>query len=63
MAIKNIDMVVKDNKLVITVDLTEEHGLSKSEKNVIIATTGGNADVPGMEEKDVKIGLNVYRKA
>ncbi|MCK5607003.1 hypothetical protein KAR91_34285 [Candidatus Pacearchaeota archaeon] len=60
---KNIDMVVKDNKLVITVDLTEEHGLSKSEKNVIIATTGGNADVPGMEEKDVKIGLNVYRKA
>ena len=42
------------------VDLTQEIGPSASGKNVIIATTGGNVDVPGVE--DTKIGLNVYRK-
>jgi ABC-type proline/glycine betaine transport system ATPase subunit len=58
---KNVDLKVKDNKLTIVVDLTKEHGLSSSGKSTMIASTEGNLALPGME--DVKIGLNVYKKA
>lgn len=56
----NMDMKVNGNKLVITVDLSKEHGLSGSGKNTIIASTQGNQTVPGT---DAKIGLNIYKKA
>jgi len=52
-------MEVKNDILTITVNLKENFGLSKSGKNMVIATTSGNADVPGT---DVKIGLNIYCK-
>lgn len=60
---KNVDMKVdrKANTLVITIDLKKEFGKSKSDKNVIIATTEGNTTVEGAD--GVKIGLNVYRPA
>lgn len=57
---KNVEMKAEQGKLIITVDLTKEHGPSTSGKSVIIATTEGNVDVPGVP--DTKIGLNVYRK-
>lgn len=57
---KNVQMIVEHGMLIIKVDLTKEIGPSSSGKNVIIATTGGNIDVPGVD--DTKIGLNVYRK-
>jgi len=57
---KNVDMKVTGNKLVITVDLSESQGKSASGKSEIIATTGGNQDVP--QKEGVKIGLNIYRK-
>jgi len=57
--IKNAKMEVKNDILTITVNLKENFGLSKSGKNMVIATTSGNADVPGT---DVKIGLNIYCK-
>ena len=57
---KNVEIKVEHGKLTILVDLTKEIGPSASGKNVIIATTGGNVDIPGTE--DIKIGLNVYRK-
>ncbi len=57
---KNVQMIVEHGTLIIKVDLTKEIGPSSSGKNVIIATTGGNIDVPGVD--DTKIGLNVYRK-
>ena len=57
---KNVEMKVEHEKLIVTVDLTKELGPSASGKSVMIATTEGNMDVPG--EPDVKIGLNVYRK-
>jgi hypothetical protein len=57
---KNVDMKVNGNKLIITVDLTKEFGRSSSGKSIIIASTEGNIDVPGME--GAKIGLNVYKK-
>jgi hypothetical protein len=56
---KNIDMKVQGDKLVITVDLSKSFGLSASGKSVLIASTAGNVAVPGREE--VKIGLNIYR--
>lgn len=58
---QNINMEVKGDKLTIVVDLSKSHGNSKSGKSVVIATTGGNADVPG--KSGIKIGLNIYRKA
>jgi hypothetical protein len=57
---KNVDMNVEGNTLVIKVDLSQEFGPSSSGKTIIIASTEGNVSVPGMEDK--KIGLNVYRK-
>ena len=57
---KNVEMSVEGNTLVIKVDLAKEFGPSSSGKTIIIASTEGNVSVPGMEDK--KVGLNVYRK-
>ncbi len=57
---KNVEMTVKGNTLTITVDLTKEFGPSSSGKTIIIASTEGNASIPGREE--IKVGLNVYKK-
>ncbi len=57
---KNVEMTVKGNILTIQVDLSREFGPSSSGKTIIIASTEGNAAIPGRDE--VKVGLNVYRK-
>ncbi len=57
---KNVEMTVDGNILTIRVDLSKEFGPSSSGKTIIIASTEGNAAIPGREE--VKVGLNVYRK-
>ncbi|MDW7711177.1 MAG: hypothetical protein SCH98_11955 [Deferrisomatales bacterium] len=57
---KNVEMTVDGNMLTIRVDLSKEFGPSSSGKTIIIASTEGNAAIPGREE--VKVGLNVYRK-
>lgn len=56
---ENCKMEVKDGILTIVVDLGVDLGLSKSEKSRVIATTRGNARIPG---SDAMIGLNVYKK-
>ncbi len=56
---QNVELQVKDGKLMITVDLSKSFGVSGSGKSTIIASTGGNVSVPGQES--VKVGLNVYR--
>jgi hypothetical protein len=56
---KNIEMKVEKDKLIITVDLTKSFGRSKSGKTEIIATTEGNVSVE--QRPDVKIGLNIYK--
>lgn len=58
---KNIEMKVAGKKLIITIDLTKEQGLSKSEKSMVIGTTSGNTKVPGHD--DISIGINCYKKA
>ncbi len=54
----NVKWEVKDNKLIIEIDLTKEFGLSKSGKTITIASTRGNHEIEGT---DAVIGLNVYK--
>jgi hypothetical protein len=56
---QNVEMKIEGTKLVITVDLTKEIGPSSSGKTMLIASSEGNANVPGHE--GVKLGINVYR--
>src|SRR5207245_634120 len=56
---KNVEMTVEGDKLVIVVDLRQELGISSSGKSIMIAGTEGNVSVPGRE--DIKIGLNIYK--
>lgn len=56
---KNVEMSVDGDTLIIKVDLSKEFGPSSSGKNIIIATTEGNVPVEGREEK---VGLNVYKR-
>ena len=58
---KNCEMKLDGNILTITVDISKEYGVSSSKKSIIIASTEGNVAIP--ENEDIKIGLNVYRKA
>jgi len=48
---------VKDDKLIIEIDLKAKGTMSASGKNLVIATTRGN-----MRIGSVVVGLNVYRK-
>lgn len=57
---KNVEMKVEDNILILKVDLTKEFGPSASGKTIIIASTEGNITIDGHEK--TKIGLNVYKK-
>ena len=56
---KNIEMNVEGDKLIIIVDLNQEFGLSSSGKSITVASTEGNVAIPNREE--IKIGLNVYK--
>jgi hypothetical protein len=55
---KNIKFDIKDGKLIITINLEEEGEPSKSGKNLLIASSKGNVDVPGT---NLKLGLNLYK--
>jgi hypothetical protein len=57
--VKNVEMSIEGDILVIRVDLGKEFGPSSTGKTTIVASTEGNVSVPGREEK---VGLNVYRK-
>jgi ABC-type cobalamin/Fe3+-siderophores transport system ATPase subunit len=56
---KNIDVKVKGNIATITIDLSQNLGPSASGKTTLVASTAGNAPIPGT---DVVLGLNAYRK-
>jgi len=61
LSMKNCEMKLNGNILTITVDISKEFGISSSGKSIIIGSTEGNVSIP--EKEDIKIGLNVYRKA
>jgi len=56
---KNVNIEIKGSTLVITCNLDEDHGPSKSGKTTIIASTEGNMAIPGHE--GIKLGLNLYK--
>lgn len=56
---ENMVMTIEGNTLTIKVDLSQDLGLSKSQKTRIIATSRGNAKIPG---SDATIGLNIYKR-
>jgi len=58
---KNCEMKLNGSILTITVDVSKEFGKSSSGKSIIIGSTEGNVSIP--EKEDIKIGLNIYRKA
>lgn len=59
---KNISFEIKGKKLLLEVDLTQEFGLSKSEKNVIIASSEGNTKIHNEKGEHIgTLGLNFYR--
>lgn len=57
----NIDVKINDktDKMTITIDLADEGKLSSSGKNQLVATSGGNQDIPGYP--GFKLGLTVYK--
>jgi hypothetical protein len=56
---KNVDLKVEGDVLVIRCNLKVNHGPSKSGKTTIVATSEGNVGIPGHDE--VKLGLNLYK--
>lgn len=56
---KNVEMKVTGKKLVITVEIDKDFGLSSSGKSMIVASTEGNQLVEGTG--GCKIGLNIYK--
>jgi hypothetical protein len=48
--------------LVIKVDMSQRFGKSASGKTTIIASTEGNVTPSGVDDPNVKIGINVYTK-
>ena len=57
---KNVNMDIEGQKLIITVDLSKSFGASSSGKTIIIGTTEGNQPVTG--HPGVSVGVNVYKK-
>jgi hypothetical protein len=57
---QNVTMTRNGDTLTVTIDLSKSLGPSKSGRTIMVASTQGNATVPGPE--GIKIGLNVYRK-
>lgn len=53
--------VTKGNKLVIEIDLNEEHGLSKSQKTLRIASSEGNKRLYDAKNNSFMVGLNCYK--
>ena len=58
---ENIVMRREGPKLIVEIDLSQDHGPSTSGKTNIVASTRGNAPVPGTE--DTFIGINCFRYA
>lgn len=48
-------------RLIMTVDLSKNLGLSNSKKSLVIATTGGNKKIP--DHPNLMMNLNIYMPA
>lgn len=60
---KNVEFIIKKDQLVIRIDLTQEHGTSKSGRSRIIASSEGN--VPLCDRNGLRseiLNINLTRK-
>ena len=57
---QNVEMTREDRFLVIRIDLSRDFGPSASGKTIIIASSRGNARIPG--EDEAYIGINCFRR-
>jgi hypothetical protein len=55
---RNVEMKVEQNTLIIKVDLEKRLGPSKSGKNIIVGSTDGIAKLS--EDQRFHVGLNVF---
>jgi hypothetical protein len=55
---KNVEIVEKGDKLIITIDKTKSFGPSKSQKTTVVASTEGNIALGG----GLFLGVNAYKK-
>lgn len=56
---KNVKCSVNGQVMTITVDLSQDLGASASGKTHLVATTEGNAEIPGFP--GFKLGVNLYK--
>ncbi len=59
--LKNVVQRVEGNKLVLEIDLTQNHGLSSTGKTTVVASSGGFAKIEGAD--GISFSLNVNKKA
>jgi predicted PP-loop superfamily ATPase len=57
---QNVEYNVDGNIMTIRVDLSKEFGPSKSQKTIMVASSGGNVSIEGIKLRR-KIGLNIYK--
>lgn len=57
----NVDQKIQGDKLILTIDLKQRHGMSSTGKTVRIASTEGNVKLPD-QHSDIQFGLNVFTK-
>ena len=57
---ENINAVVQDGILTITIDTSRELRTSKSGKSTIVATTGGNQKIDTPNGR-ISVGINAYK--
>lgn len=57
----NVKTTVKDKKLIIEIDLSEDHGPSASGKTTIVASSHGYTPVGG-EYANVSLSVNVIKR-
>ena len=62
MNMTNVQYTIKDDKLIITVDLTQNHGLSASGKTTTVGTSHGFYKLSEYGNGDISLSLNVCKK-
>ena len=58
---ENVQLTVIDGKLPIVVDHKQEQGLTKSEKSISVAKTGGWGQKIRIDGQEYTISVNVYK--
>jgi hypothetical protein len=59
--VENIKIETKGNQLIITIDASQDLGMSKSGKTRLVASTQGNQKI-NIGGTDLFLGINAYRK-